>query len=491
MSGGAQVSVLVTVDETGNVIDAEVSDNAFKADASAALAEARKWKFRPQTFDGRPVQVVGEIEFYFNPPEIPPDPTVPFPSAPASEFEITLERSACFGTCPDYRVSITGDGRIRFSTLEMNFPGTAAEVHRMFNGENVLWPGTHEATVSPQAVADLVGKFRRAHFMGLKSDYSAEVTDNPTYALTLRAGNVTKRVTDYVGRWVGMPASVSALEDEVDALAGTDRWIRGNAETVSLLKSQDFNFRSQDAANLVLSAIRLGRGDEDQSGTNELIRGVIAAGLDMSTQVEVRSGRQAAAKRPIGAEIAKFAIESGKDALFDEIVGRRQVSRMTQRELDDSFAGGMGCSPHIAKALVKAGANPRANSSDGNALNALRSSFGPCSEASSAKRAEMARTLVGLGVPLEARDDLGWTPLMGCDDPEVAQILLKAGANPNAKDKDGTTVLLSVDDDRVAILLLRAGADPKAKDEDGTVRDQARSHHWPGTLAWLDAHGIH
>lgn len=492
MTGGPSVSILVTVDEAGNVIDAEVSDNSFEADASAALAEARRWTFRPQTFNGHPVQAVGEIEINLRPPEVPPDLSVPFPIAPLSDVEITLERSACFGRCPDYRVSITGVGKVRFSTREMDFPGTAAEVHRMFNGNNVLWSGTHETTIESRAVATLVQRFRSAHFMGLKSDYTAGVTDSPTYRLTLRIGNTTKQVTDYVGEWVGMPGSVSALEDNVDTVAQTARWVRGNAATVALLKSEGFDFRSKDAAELVQSTMRLSGGEADQSGTSELISAVIAAGLDLSAPVETGPPRERERTSPIGVEIAKYAIEAGNESLFDEMVKRRQVSRMMQNDLDESFASGSGCSARIAKALVEAGANPKAkNSDEGNALHALRGRYGPCSEATSAKRAGMARTLVGLRVPLEDRDELGWTPLMGCDDPEVAQVLLKAGANPNAKDKDGTTVLLSVDDDRVAILLLRAGADPKAKDEDGTVRDQARSHHWPGTLAWLDVHGIH
>lgn len=102
----------------------------------------------------------------------------------------------------------------------------------------------------------------------------------------------------------------------------------------------------------------------------------------------------------------------------------------------------------------------------------------------------MGQTLIELGVPLEARDSLGWTALMGCNSPQLAQLLLEHGANPNAHDKNGTTPLLSTDDDRIAVILLRAGADPRAKDENGTIRAQAAKGHMPATLAWLDAHGV-
>ena len=102
----------------------------------------------------------------------------------------------------------------------------------------------------------------------------------------------------------------------------------------------------------------------------------------------------------------------------------------------------------------------------------------------------MARTLIELGVPLEARDGLGWTALMGCDSLELAQLLLSHGADPKARAKDGTTTVLATDDDRVALILLRAGADPRARNDQGSVRSSAVKYAWPATIAWLDQHGI-
>jgi len=326
--------------------------------------------------------------------------------------------------------------------------------------------------------------------MGLKPEYVAGVTDSPTYALTLRMGNATKRVIDYVGREVGMPASVTALEDAVDALAETDRWVRGNAGTIALLKAQGFDFRSKAAAELVQAAIELNTWPPDNASTRELIRAAMVEGLVLDTTIVAGESSRSKDVQAIGTLIAQYAAQTGDEMLFDEMDSRGYVDRMSKRGLNDTFAYGTGCSARIAKALVAAGASPKAQGSDGNALHALRSSYGPCPSAEIGKRVEMARILIALGVPLEARDELGWTPLMGCDDPEIAQVLLNAGADANAQDKDGTTPILSVDDDRVAILLLRAGANPRAKDKDGTVRDQARKYHWPATLSWLDAHGI-
>lgn len=487
--GFDDISFLVTVDINGGVIDATVSENRSGVDASIALSAIKAWKFKPQAFDGHPIQAVGVVRVQLDPPEIAPDMSVPFPDANPADVEITLERSACFGSCPDYKVSLTGDGKVRFSTRENAFPGTAAEVHRMFNGRNVVWPGVHEANVDPNAVASLLERFRASHFMGMKSEYIASVTDNATQALTLRIGNVTKRVVDYVGPEVGMPASIRELEAAVDEVAGSKRWVLGNRQTIDLLKAEGFDFRGQDAADLVASAIQLNRWPPDQGDLNQLVNGAIAEGLNLSLKV-VPNGDERNRTSTIGAMIAQLAAQAGNEELFDEMSKRGQVALMDRPALNAAFASDMGCSPSIAKALVAAGADPKATGERGNALHALRESWGRCSDVPGEKRVEMASTLVALGVPLEARDDNGWTPIMGCDDPFVTQVLLQAGANANAKDEDGTTVVLSVDDDRAALSLLRSGADPHVKDSNGTLRQQALKSHWPATLAWLDANAV-
>lgn len=490
-SGFTEVEVLVTVGVDGRVIKAELDDNLYKQDPGPALATAKGWTFRPQYFEGRPIQALGDIRIVYDPPTIPVDEFVPFPDGAPEDTEIVLERSACYGSCPDYRASVSGNGRVRFSTREQHFPGTAAEIFRAHEGLGVLWPGSHEARIDPREVAALVARFRAAHFMGLKSEYFYGATDAPTYALTLRVGRTTKRVIDYIGSEAGMPRSVTALEDAVDSLAETQRWVHGNAGTVALLKAEGFDFRSKSAAEMVAYAIELNRWPKSQSGANELIRAAMAAGLDPSLPVNVGSRQAKPDTVPIGTLIAGYAAETGDEKLFDDMARLGPVGRMNKRELDAAFVTAMGCSAKIARALIAAGASPKASGDGGNALHAVRDSNGDCADAPKERRLEMARALVALGVPLEARDSLGWTPLMACDDPELVPVLLKAGANPNAHSPKGTTPLLSIDDDRVAILLLRAGADPRAKDHNGTVLEQARKYHWPATLEWLAAHGIH
>lgn len=489
--GSANVGVLVTVDVEGHVIDARVGNNTYKLDPRPALEAARKWTFKPQSFDGHPVQAVGIIMIKYVAAETAPDPKVAFPEGSPQDTEITLRRTACYGSCPDYEVSIRGDGRVRFSSEYPRFPGTAADVHRAFNGYNVLWPGPHETNAEPQAFAALLQKFRDAHFMGMKPQYTAGVTDSPTYELTLKVGQTAKVVVDYVGRSVGMPRSMTQLEDAVDTLAQTDRWVKGNSGTVALLKQQRFDFTAQAGADLVQSAIRLAQLSLGQNDPTDLVRAALASGVRLDAAVKVGPQDDAPFTLALGALIAEFAAERGDEQLFEQMAKQGYVSRIPKQRLTALLAEGVGCNTSIARALVSAGADPKGQDNEsGNALHIFRGTYGACGDASSQDRAEMARTLVALGVPLEGRDSLDWTPIMGTSDLAVTRVLIEAGAKLDAKSKDGTTPVLSVDDDRIALTMLRAGANPRMKDRDGTLLVVAKRRHWPATLEWLAVHGI-
>jgi Domain of unknown function (DUF6438) len=135
--------------------------------------------------------------------------------APRGEVEITLSRSVCYGFCPDYTVTVTGEGEVRY-------------VGRAF--VNVV--GEARASVPRAEVAALLARFDAIGFERLRDEYRAEVTDNPTYVVTLTRNGRSKRVEDYVGIAVGMPESVRELQTEIDRVAGTARWVLRDGEPV-------------------------------------------------------------------------------------------------------------------------------------------------------------------------------------------------------------------------------------------------------------------
>ena len=478
--GFSDLTILVTVDTSGKVTSATALDNFEKLDPAPALSLVRKWTFRPQTFEGEPVTAVGRVSINYRARPIPAEASAAFPSSAPSESVITLERGACYGDCPDYTVTVRGDGLVQFNTRDDHFKSTAAQVHLEYNGHNVLLPGPHTARVDPVVVARLFRRFREANFFGLRKEYVYSATDNPTQVLTVRVGKATKTVTDYMGTMAGMPQDVRNLEEAVDEIAGTSRWVYGNAQTLAELDATHFDYKSKAGARLALAAARQLNEYHPSAGVEVLILGLIDRGVPLNTKIGEVS---------VGATLIQAAAAQGREELFAKLSERNVLKLMSRSALTNVFVG-VGCSSKIARSLVENGANPHVVGDNGTALTRLRGSGSSCEE-NPDKMLETARTLINLDVPLEARDNLGWTALMACDSPELAQLLLAYGANPNARTKDGTTPVLATDDDRVALILLRASSDPRARNDQDTVRSSATKGNWPATLAWLDEHGIH
>lgn len=137
------------------------------------------------------------------------------PPAPADDVRISLTRTRCFGFCPDYTVTIASDG-------EVTYEG------RGF----VAVTGVQHAQIPREDVSRLLARFDAIGFTSLRDEYSARATDLPTYTLSLTRNGRTKSVRDYGGAMAGMPEAVRALQDEVDRVADTARWVTRNGEPV-------------------------------------------------------------------------------------------------------------------------------------------------------------------------------------------------------------------------------------------------------------------
>lgn len=128
---------------------------------------------------------------------------------------ITLTRSVCFGFCPAYRVTIAADGQV------------------VYVGErfvNVV--GERRAIIPREEVQRLVRRFDEIGFDQLRDSYRAQVTDLPTYTVTLERNGRRKTVTDYGGLSAGMPQAVRDLQDEIDRVANTGPWVLRDGQPV-------------------------------------------------------------------------------------------------------------------------------------------------------------------------------------------------------------------------------------------------------------------
>src|ERR1700761_4785206 len=150
-----------------------------------------------------------------------PQAKVPFPEIKDwQSLKITLERGPCFGSCPDYRLEIGGDGGLRYEGRHF-----------------VAIPGVHTGRIDPGKVRALYDQFRQADFFWLLDNYRASITDFPAFTIAISFDGQSKAVTDYAGTAIGMPAQVRALEATVDAAADTARWVNGNENTLAALKA--------------------------------------------------------------------------------------------------------------------------------------------------------------------------------------------------------------------------------------------------------------
>ena len=119
-------------------------------------------------------------------------------------MEITLRRTVCYGFCPAYTVTITGDGAVRY-------------VGERF--VNVVGPAS--ATIPREDVAALLARFDEIGFDQLDDEYRGMMTDLPTTTITLVRNGRRKSLVDYGGTSVGMPRAVRDLQAEIDRVAGT------------------------------------------------------------------------------------------------------------------------------------------------------------------------------------------------------------------------------------------------------------------------------
>jgi hypothetical protein len=128
------------------------------------------------------------------------------------DLVIKLERTPCFGPCPVYSVTIDATGNVTYDGVKF-----------------VRVEGRQSARISPSRVAALLEAAERIGFFGLQDQYRTIrnpdgtvtiVSDLPTTFVTITRGGRSKRVENYLGA----PAGLKELEQQIDEAAGITRW---------------------------------------------------------------------------------------------------------------------------------------------------------------------------------------------------------------------------------------------------------------------------
>jgi len=477
--GFNQLELTVTISPAGDVIGAEA--NAY-SDVIRLWPQIKEevlgWKFTPFQVNGQPATVRAQEYINFVPPERLPKVHITPPTLrPDSTIAITLRRSGCFGTCPDYAVTLTPKGIL-------------------FNGSTfVVAAGKHTASVDPGQVRKLAARFIAADFYSMAPNYVAGVTDNPGYSLAITIDGQKKEVEDYVGQWVGMPAVITELEEAVDELAQTNRWIKGDAGLVPSLKNEKYNFNAYEAQTVVKEAAS--RGDA------ALVRELLEAGVPLKPLPDPNPND---IKQSLSLAYVGWLTAASIHPETLQVLIEAHASIQDQNDKDLALAGAARSGNlEAVHALLAYGANPNVDLTQlamADSKPSMRMGPNPSGSvliaAAESSNPELVKEILHYQPNLEARDDHGRTALFaasesfrGNDDgtaaAECVRLLVESGANGNGRDDKGNTPLHNAHKAAVVKDLIKLGANVNARNDAGETPIFTTID--PETIAILVSHG--
>jgi hypothetical protein len=147
------------------------------------------------------------------------------PSAPPyPDLLVTLERGGCYGSCPIYKLTIDGKGKV------------------IYEGEEfVAVKGRRESAVSQEKIRALVAAVERANYFSLADRYEPQITDLPSVTTSIRLRGKTKSIYHYGALCgeearplpggekyeidYGAPKELCELEEAIDEIANVKRWV--------------------------------------------------------------------------------------------------------------------------------------------------------------------------------------------------------------------------------------------------------------------------
>ena len=496
--GRESIQLEIVVSESGRVESANVvGEVRTHADEAIAIEQSRE--FKPWTRDGMPIRIKLRDDVMLYPPEQWMEPRVPFPEPwDLSGVSLQLKRTRCYGPCPVYDVTISGNGTVHFHGDTIG----------------VLIPGDHVAHIATDAVRDLVRQFERADFFSAYNRYSSNVTDNPTQILTLTLAGRTKQVVDYVGLRSGLPSAINDLEAEVDRVAGTDRWIKGTDQTVPSLEAENWPLAADTDQNLRLYVTAISTHNQPlvdrylaahapAASPNPKITSPVCSASETGdlSLVERVLQSAASAKQPLAKvvlqpwvadqclasaalsgkiDVLQFWLDKGANPNAPPVKDNEDWLR----ELTPLAAAMMSGNPEVVRILLQHNADIHTPAHYNEPI--LEFAL----DRSGEHAPEIVTLLIQAGTDVNALDERDLPAIFSIEfvPSETIKSLLAGGADVNTRSIDGTTPLIrfSYREDIVRELLTN-GADPTLANKSGqTALTTARETHCDACTALIE-----
>jgi hypothetical protein len=158
-----------------------------------------------------------------------------------SQAKITLIRTAgAFMHTPQYTLEVHGDGSV------------------LFDGQGlVAFVGKHRGAIPQQNVDELIELLKQADLYSLPFGHHPN-GEGPGANVSVVVNGPGTQSLAVTAMALHLLPTGEQLEDAIDRLAGSERWVKGNAETLAALEAERWDFKSHAAANALARLAALG-----------------------------------------------------------------------------------------------------------------------------------------------------------------------------------------------------------------------------------------